>query len=154
MRTITFKAFENKYVCDIENQFELKELSLSEVKEMLSKVVGNYAYWSGLVNKLKRAKTDLDIKYSVWFADLYVDVHKRNLKKTETYLKQIVILENKKEWIRWQKVLARASYAQNQCNVIVKSYELQEKTLRSMSYTAGIEFNQLVKEEGGSLDDT
>lgn len=154
---IRFQYAGRKYAVPIEKHLVLRDLGICEIKNRLNKLPGKYAYWKVLRVDVEIA---LDVKkseYDIWFAEKYTEVADEMIdvkpKPTETKIKNSVILDNIKEYRKWQDEIREISGLQRKIDVLVKSYDMQSWTLRSIGALVQSELNNIEVHGKGNLAD-
>lgn len=126
----------------IEN-YNLKNISIMEIKEALNKVSGKYTYWASKVAEVAKSFEGLQLAYDIWYAKTYLGVSKNNSKATEKMKNNVILVEQEEDVRSKLSQLHDITHVLGKLKAIVKGYEIQYKTLQSLSAIHRHEIEQL-----------
>lgn len=129
----------------------VKNLTPLEVKVKLNLIPAKFAYWSSLKNKAEQELDSLSEDFNMWMADKYDDLDID--KKTESWKKNQIILQNVGEYKNWKEVIRNLKYVVNQLGTIVSAYNMMTWTLREIARVMYAEYINIEAAGSGSLKD-
>lgn len=131
--SIKFKWGERVFEEVIENNIELSQLTPDEIKDGLNRAVGKFAFYGSMRADAKRMRTSLEIDFDAWEAGKFAEIQNQpDYKKgTAGTIKAQIIVQNVKEWKKFQNHKATVELVCAKLQVLTDSFELMTRTLQS-----------------------
>lgn len=130
--TISFRYNDEEFE-DAESNLQLDDISVEKLRVYLNRAPAKYAYWSSIKAQINKQLSETKTEYDIWFNERYHRVCLSNEKATETYKKTQVMIDNAKDYRAKQAAIRELEYAVEQASTLVKSYEMQSRTLQTIA---------------------
>jgi len=137
-------AYKGKtYSAEIQDDLFLKTLSTTEIKKALNELPGKLSFWTSLKVDLELTLEELNQKYDVWFQELYMEVDDMNPKKTESWKKTKVAMENSDELRDWKEQIREVTYSIKKCGAILAGFNAMVWSVREIARLTTAEINNI-----------
>lgn len=151
---ISFKYGDQAYEESTSGHLDLIALTPLELKEALNRAPGKYAYWSSILADISKDLNDLEAKYKLWYAEVYLRVRSANDNKgTESFFEQTIYSQyaaKMQEYLRRKNDLV---HARDKCKAIVAGYEIQSRTLQTIAGIYKQELGMINPRGAGNLEE-
>jgi hypothetical protein len=130
----------------------LEAMTPLEIRTALDRVTPKFAFWSSKLADLSKVIRETETAYEMWFAEKYAAASGRWTEAKSRYIaegtkRNEVILNNVKEYKKWQSDLSELSFVKDKMSLLVKSFEMQSRMLQTIASLMKTEMGMLGKEE-------
>lgn len=133
-KEIIFQYGGKTYRSKIESNLVLKDLSPTEIKNHLNELPAKYAYWKAFQVKVERELADLKDEYELWFVEKLIAIDNEVGKsKSEGLKKNMVLLENVKEYKAWRLKIKDLEDINKKIGVLTTGFNTMVWTLREIA---------------------
>lgn len=151
--TIEFEYDGQTYSKSIGGGLILADLSIGEIKDQLNQIPGNVSYWNALLSQIEIEIEDAEQEFESWYANKYLEVDQSDTKGTEGKKKNRIVVDSYEEYTKHQAKIRQLKDVRGKVKSIVKGYDIQAWTLRSISNLAESEMSNIDAKGRRSLDD-
>ena len=150
---ITFEYKDRTYSAPIEDNLVMKNISAAEIKQHLNELPGKLAYWSDLKIQIEMEAEELEADFEEWTNKAYMDVDTEFPKKTESWKKAKVALDNASEYKARRRQLTEVKAVLRKIGVLTSGYNNQVWTLREIARLTTAEMSNIELRGKGNLAD-
>jgi hypothetical protein len=111
----------------------MRDMSVEEIKQLLNEVPARQSYWKSMAVGIEREIADLEEDFEIWFQECYMDVDTEYGKKTESWKKSKIILDNTEEYKRRKAEIRDLQDVGKKIGVITGGYNTLTWTLREIA---------------------
>ena len=152
--TIKFVYDDKKYKVVPYKFLVLQDMSPTEIREYLNEVPARYAYWKAFQVHVERELADLKDEYEIWFIKKLLAVDDEIGKaKSDTLKKNMVVLDNVKEYREWQRKIRDLEDTSKKVGVITTGFNTLTWTLQSIAKLTCAEMSNIEAHGKSSLAD-
>lgn len=141
--SVKFKYKGKSYNVPIDSHFVLQDFGMTELKNTLNELPGRLAYWKALQVQVDRELSDMKDDFDIWYQKKYMEIDQESDKKTETWKKAKVLLDNSAEHLARKTAIKDMEDVSKCINVIVHSYSTMIWTLREITRLTGLELGSI-----------
>ena len=112
---------------------QLSEITTDQIRTALNKAPAKYGYWSSMLADVNAKIRAANAEYDFWYAEVYSAIDQEEPKKTEGWKKNQIILMHTVDWKKRMKRLSELHLVKDKVETLVKSYEMQSRTLQTVA---------------------
>lgn len=152
---VEFRYKGKAYTSPIEGNLVLNDMSVGEIKKHLNEVPGRYSYWKSFAVQVEREIFDLEEDFEMWFQKAYmeIDTEFAGLKKTESWKKSKVMLDNADNYRTRRAAIRDLRDAASQIGALTAGYNTMAWTLREIARLTYGEMTNIELRGRGNLSD-
>lgn len=111
----------------------LDDLSSEDIKNSLNEIPARMSYWKSLQVSLAREIAEVKEDFDFWFQKCYLDVDQEHPKRTESFKKTRVMLDNPEEFRTWKTKIRDLEDTVKKVDILVSGYNNRIWTLREIA---------------------
>lgn len=124
-------SFEGHIYQDNTARLQVDKLTPEEVRHALNRAPSKYAFWGAMLAKVERMVGAKRAAYELWLATKQSKYSTTRM--SETAKRYAVMVSYPNEYKTWQKAILELEEVRSKIAVLVKAYEIQSRTLQSVS---------------------
>lgn len=116
-----------------------------KVRSLLNRVPAKFAYWSNVLAEIETQRRSRELEFEFWYAEEYLPLVEQEAKTypTEGARRFKIMTKEAVEFNRRTKEIDSLKSAQAKAETLVKSFEMQSKTLQTIASSLRAELSML-----------